>query len=120
MCRHAKRCGFDPVAGRPDYTLRSRRSVAADLKTAGGRNLLLRLAARADVLLEGYRPGVAERLGAGPQDCHAVNPALIYARMTGWGQHGPMAHQAGHDINYISLTGALHAIGTGGPPSRST
>ena len=110
------------LAGRADdYTLRSRRSVAADLKTGAGRDLVLRLAARADVLLEGLRPGVAERLGVGPQDCQAVNPALVYGRMTGWGQDGPMASQAGHDINYISLTGALHAIGpAAGPPSRST
>jgi alpha-methylacyl-CoA racemase len=108
---------FDPARGRADYTLRSRRSVAADLKTDAGRDLLLRLVARADVLLEGYRPGVAERLGVGPQDCHAVNPALVYGRMTGWGQDGPMAGRAGHDINYISLTGALHAIGAGERPA---
>ena len=69
---------------------------------------------RADVLLEGYRPGVTERLGVGPDDCHARNPRLIYARMTGWGQDGPLATRAGHDINYISLTGALHAIGRAG------
>ena len=108
---------FDPTGGRPDYTLRSRRSVAADLKTGGGRDLVLRLAAQADVLLEGLRPGVAERLGVGPEQCQAVNPALVYGRMTGWGQDGPMAGQAGHDINYISLTGALHAIGTGDRPT---
>ena len=109
--------GFDPARGRPDYTLRSRRSVAADLKSGAGRELLLRLVAKADVLLEGLRPGVAERLGVGPQQCHAVNPALVYGRMTGWGQDGPMASQAGHDINYISLTGALHAIGAGDRPA---
>jgi len=108
---------FDPAAGRPDYTLRSRRSVAADLKTPAGRELLLRLVAKADVLLEGYRPGVAERLGVGPQECHAVNPGLVYGRMTGWGQDGPMAARAGHDINYISVTGALHAIGAGDRPA---
>src|ERR1700685_1236903 len=105
---------FDPTGGRPDYTLRSRRSVAADLKSDAGRELVLRLVAKADVLLEGFRPGVAERLGVGPQECHAVNPALVYGRMTGWGQDGPMAAQAGHDINYISLTGALPAIGARG------
>ncbi|MCW2910861.1 MAG: CoA transferase [Actinomycetia bacterium] len=109
--------GFDPARGRTDYTLRSRRSVAADLKTGAGRELALRLVAKADVLLEGYRPGVAERLGVGPQECHAVNPALVYGRMTGWGQDGPMAARAGHDINYISLTGALHAIGAGDRPA---
>ena len=108
---------FDPAFGQTDYMLRSRRSAAADLKTDGGRDLVLRLAAKADVLLEGYRPGVAERLGVGPRECHAVNPALVYARMTGWGQDGPMVTQAGHDINYISLTGVLHAIGAGGRPA---
>jgi alpha-methylacyl-CoA racemase len=111
------RGGLDPAGGRTDYTLRSRRSLAADLKTDAGRDLVLRLAAKADVLLEGYRPGVAERLGVGPQECHAVNPALVYGRITGWGQDGPMSAQAGHDINYISLTGALHAIGAGDRPA---
>src|ERR1700722_4036940 len=111
------RGGLDPAGGRTDYTLRSRRSLAADLKTDAGRDLVLRLVAKADVLLEGYRPGVAERLGVGPQECHAVNPALVYGRMTGWGQDGAMAARAGHDINYISLTGALHAIGAGARPA---
>lgn len=95
----------------PDPTLRGRRRVAADLKTAAGRDTVLRLVDHADVLVEGYRPGVAERLGVGPADCHARNPRLVYGRMTGWGQDGPMARRAGHDINYVSLTGALHAIG---------
>lgn len=104
----------DDTAGQPDYLLRGRRSVAADLKTAEGRDLVLRLAARADVLIEGFRPGVAERLGVGPEDCQRVNPRLVYGRMTGWGQQGPMAQRAGHDINYISLTGALHSIGRRG------
>lgn len=98
----------------PDPTLRGRRRVAADLKTPAGRDTVLRLVERADVLLEGYRPGVTERLGVGPADCHARNPRLVYGRMTGWGQEGPMAQRAGHDINYISLTGALHAIGRAG------
>ena len=98
----------------PDPTLRGRRRVAADLKDAEGRETVLRLVERADVLLEGYRPGVTERLGVGPADCHARNPRLVYGRMTGWGQDGPMAPRAGHDINYISLTGALHAIGRPG------
>ena len=98
--------------GRPDPTLRGRRRVSADLKDPAGRETVLRLVEHADVLIEGYRPGVAERLGVGPADCHARNPRLVYGRMTGWGQDGPLAQAAGHDINYISLTGALHAIGT--------
>ena len=112
--------GFDPTgtAAGADHLLRNRRSVAADLKTAEGRDLVLRLVAKADVLLEGFRPGVTERLGVGPEDCRAVNPRLVYGRMTGWGQDGPMASAAGHDLNYISLTGVLHAIGRAGerPP----
>ncbi|BBG04677.1 MULTISPECIES: CaiB/BaiF CoA transferase family protein [Pseudonocardia] len=98
----------------PDPTLRGRRTVTADLKDPAGRETVLRLVEKADVLLEGYRPGVTERLGVGPDDCHARNPRLVYGRMTGWGQDGPMAPRAGHDINYISLTGALHAIGRAG------
>ncbi|WP_219412794.1 CaiB/BaiF CoA transferase family protein [Pseudonocardia nigra] len=98
----------------PDPTLRGRRRVAADLKDPAGLETVLRLVEHADVLLEGYRPGVTERLGVGPDDCLARNPRLVYARMTGWGQDGPMAARAGHDINYISLTGALHAIGRNG------
>src|SRR5207248_2377879 len=77
-------------------------------------DLVLRLAAKADVLIEGLRPGVAERLGVGPEDCRAVNPRLVYGRMTGWGQDGPLAARAGHDINYISINGVLHAIGRAG------
>jgi alpha-methylacyl-CoA racemase len=98
----------------PDPTLRGRRRIAADLKDPAGRETVLRLVAHADVLIEGYRPGVAERLGVGPADCHARNPKLVYGRMTGWGQDGPLAQRAGHDINYIALTGALHAIGRPG------
>lgn len=97
-----------------DHLLRNRRSVAANLKSEQDREMVLRLIAKADVLIEGFRPGVAERLGLGPQDCADVNEQLIYARMTGWGQDGPRAQQAGHDINYISLNGALHAIGRAG------
>lgn len=97
-----------------DATLRNRRSVVADLKSEPGHELVLRLIAKADVLIEGYRPGVTERLGLGPTECAAVNERLIYARMTGWGQDGPRARQAGHDINYISLNGVLHAIGRQG------
>ncbi|WP_406729122.1 CaiB/BaiF CoA-transferase family protein [Streptomyces sp. GD-15H] len=100
--------------GRPDWLLRGRRSVAADLKDPAGRDTALRLVERADVLIEGFRPGVTERLGIGPDTCLARNPRLVYARMTGWGQDGPLADRAGHDINYLSLTGVLHAIGTTG------
>jgi alpha-methylacyl-CoA racemase len=99
-----------PDASR-DFLLRGRRSVSADLKSAEGRASVLSLIASADVVIEGFRPGVLERLGLGPSDCLAVNPGLIYARMTGWGQSGPLAQRAGHDINYLSVTGVLHAIG---------
>lgn len=94
-----------------DYLLRNRRSVAANLKDPQDREMVLGLIAKADVLIEGFRPGVTERLGLGPDDCAKVNERLIYARMTGWGQTGPRSQQAGHDINYISLNGILHAIG---------
>jgi alpha-methylacyl-CoA racemase len=90
---------------------RNRRSIAVDLKSAAGRDVVLRLVETADVLVEGFRPGVAERLGVGPDDCHAVNPALVYGRMTGWGQDGPMAPRAGHDITYAAISGALHPVG---------
>jgi alpha-methylacyl-CoA racemase len=93
---------------------RSRRSAALDLKSAAGRDAVLKLVEGADVLIEGFRPGVAERLGLGPEHCHARNPRLVYGRMTGFGQSGPLAQAAGHDINYIALTGALHAIGPAG------
>jgi alpha-methylacyl-CoA racemase len=99
---------------RHDVNARSRRSVVLDLKAPTGRDALLRLADRADVLIEGWRPGVAERLGVGPADCRARNPALVYGRMTGFGQTGPLAGAAGHDLNYIALSGALHAIGAPG------
>ena len=94
-----------------DTLLRGRPTLAADLKTPAGRETVLELVERADVLIEGFRPGVAERLGVGPDECHALNPRLVYGRMTGWGQSGPLAQRAGHDINYLSLTGGLHAIG---------
>ena len=94
-----------------DVTGRGRRSIALDLKQPAGRDAVLRLVDTADVLIEGWRPGVAERLGLGPDDCAARNPKLVYGRMTGYGQSGPLAQTAGHDINYIALTGALHAIG---------
>ncbi|MBX6354336.1 MAG: CoA transferase [Micromonosporaceae bacterium] len=102
--------------GVADPLLRGRRRLVADLKTDAGRNLVLDLAAHADVLLEGMRPGVAERLGVGPDSCLARNPRLVYGRMTGWGQEGPRSGEVGHDINYIGLTGALHAIGRSGTP----
>jgi len=97
-----------------DQVLRNRRSVAANLKDVQDRDTVLRLIAKADVLIEGFRPGVTERLGLGPQDCAKLNERLIYARMTGWGQTGPRSQQSGHDINYISLNGVLHAIGRAG------
>ncbi|HEY6421789.1 MAG TPA: CaiB/BaiF CoA-transferase family protein [Pseudonocardiaceae bacterium] len=100
--------------GASDQMLRGRRSVALDLKDPAGRETLLRLAERADVLVEGFRPGVTERLGVGPADCHARNSRLVYARMTGWGQHGPLAERAGHDITYLALSGVLHAVGNAG------
>jgi alpha-methylacyl-CoA racemase len=100
-----------PATPARDSMLRNRRSVTADLKSDEGRELVLKLIAGADVLIEGFRPGVTERLGLGPQDCAKINEALIYGRMTGWGQTGPRSSRAGHDINYISLNGVLHAIG---------
>src|SRR5246500_2971890 len=100
-----------PGASGADPMLRNRRFVVADLKSDEGRELVLNLISKADVLIEGYRPGVTERLGLGPEDCAKVNDRLIYGRMTGWGQSGPRSQQAGHDINYISLNGVLHAIG---------
>ncbi|MFC9162034.1 CaiB/BaiF CoA transferase family protein [Streptomyces fungicidicus] len=100
--------GIDPAL---DVTNRNKRSVIVDLKDPGGPARVLDLAERADVLIEGYRPGVAERLGVGPGDCHARNPRLVYGRMTGWGQQGPLADRAGHDIAYIALTGTLGMIG---------
>jgi alpha-methylacyl-CoA racemase len=97
-----------------DVVGRGRRSVGVDLKNPAGVETILRLIERADVLIEGFRPGVMERLGLGPDLCLARNPRLVYGRMTGWGQQGPLAHAAGHDINYIALGGALHAIGRAG------
>ena len=99
---------------RADHMGRGRRSLAVDLKTPGGVEAVLRLAATADALFEPFRPGVAERLGIGPDVCLARNPQLVYGRMTGWGQEGPYAQMAGHDINYIALAGALAPIGRKG------
>jgi alpha-methylacyl-CoA racemase len=100
-----------------DVLRRNRRSVVLDLRHPDGVAAALALVAGADVLIEGFRPGVAERLGVGPEDCWAENPRVVYGRMTGWGQSGPLAQSAGHDIGYIAITGALHAIGrAGGQP----
>jgi len=97
-----------------DLLLRGRRCLALDLKHPDGKALALRLIERADALIEGFRPGVTERLGLGPEDCFARNPRLVYGRVTGWGQEGPLAQAAGHDLNYIALAGALHAFGRRG------
>ena len=94
-----------------DIHNRSKRSITADLKNKESVNELLKLVAQVDVVFEGFRPGVMEKLGIGPDDCLKVNPKLVYGRMTGWGQEGPMSKLAGHDINYISLSGALNSIG---------
>lgn len=104
-------------SSRQNVLNRGRRSVAVDLKKPEGVAIVLKLASKADALIEGFRPGVAERLGIGPEQCMAQNPKLVYGRMTGWGQTGPLAKAAGHDINYIALSGVLHAIGgKSGPP----
>ena len=102
----------------PEFHLlnRSRPSIAVDLKHPDGVETVLRLVERADALIEGFRPGVTERLGLGPGDCAARNPRLVYGRVTGWGQDGPLSRAAGHDLNYIALTGALNAIGRRGAP----
>ena len=105
--------GFDPSKPPLDAMSRGRRSIAVDLKHPEGRQTVLELVRQADGLVEGFRPGVTERLGLGPDDCLAVNPKLVYGRMTGWGQDGPYAQSAGHDINYIALAGTLRAIGRG-------
>ncbi|MEW2318497.1 CaiB/BaiF CoA transferase family protein [Streptomyces bauhiniae] len=105
--------GIDPAR---DVTNRNKRSVVVDLKAPDGPARVLDLAERADLLIEGYRPGVAERLGVGPADCHARNPRLVYGRMTGWGQDGPLADRAGHDASYIAVTGTLGMIGRPGEP----
>ncbi|HEV2547270.1 MAG TPA: CaiB/BaiF CoA-transferase family protein [Stellaceae bacterium] len=95
---------------------RSRHAIAVDLKKREGVDLVLRLASTADALIEGFRPGVMERLGLGPEQCLARNPKLVFGRMTGWGQEGPLAQAAGHDLNYIALAGVLHSIGRAGEP----
>ena len=107
------------VGKRPTPLQRSRANLAVDLKTEAGRGLVLRLVRDADVLVEGLRPGATERLGLGPDDCLAVNPSLVYGRMTGWGQDGPLARTAGHDITYAALTGALHVTGGADKPRQA-
>ena len=113
--------GYDggaPVDARFQLLNRGRRRVPLDLRAPGSAEVVLRLVARAHALIEGFRPGVAERLGLGPDECLVANPALVYGRMTGWGQAGPLARAPGHDLTYIALTGALHAIGPAeGPPA---
>ncbi|MEM8903645.1 MAG: CaiB/BaiF CoA-transferase family protein [Actinomycetota bacterium] len=106
--------GGDPSTPPVDVLARGRRSIGVDLKHPDGVETVLALVETADVLFEGFRPGVAERLGIGPDECAARNPKLVYGRMTGWGQEGPISHAAGHDINYIALAGALHGIGRAG------
>ncbi|MEM8981869.1 MAG: CaiB/BaiF CoA-transferase family protein [Pseudomonadota bacterium] len=100
-----------------DIAMRNKRSIALDLKKPAGAAALLRLVRDVDIVFEGFRPGVVESLGVGPADCHAVNPRLVYGRLTGWGQSGPLSQAAGHDINYIALTGVLAAIGSRDTPS---
>lgn len=97
-----------------DIGLRNRKSIRVDLKDPAGRELVLDLVERADALIEGFRPGVTERLGLGPDDCMKRNARLVYGRVTGWGQDGPLAQRAGHDLNYIAITGVLNAIGPRG------
>lgn len=105
-----------PRDPRGDLLTRSRKSIAIDLKQPQGVDTVLRLTDQADAIIEGFRPGVMERLGLGPDKCWQTNARLVYGRMTGWGQDGPLAYAAGHDINYISLVGALNAIGREGEP----
>ncbi len=99
-----------------DINRRNKRSIALDLKSSDGVEVVLRLIEKADILIEGFRPGVMERLGLGPEVCQLRNPGLVYGRMTGWGQSGPLSQSAGHDINYLALTGVLSAIGRKGEP----
>jgi alpha-methylacyl-CoA racemase len=112
--RAEKVSGGDPAHPALDLLGRGRRSIGVDLKHPDGAEVVLKLAEQADVLIEGFRPGVMERLGIGPEECMARNPRLVYGRMTGWGQEGPYANAAGHDINYIALAGALDPIGRAG------
>ena len=121
VVRIARPPGYDggaPIDPRFDLLYRSRRAATLDLKRPEAVDAVLRLVERSDALVEGFRPGVAEKLGLGPDECRAVNPRLVYGRMTGWGQDGPLAQAPGHDLNYISLTGVVHSIGgRDGPPA---
>ncbi len=112
--RAASAAGASAESARYDVMGRGRRSIAVDLKSPEGVEVVLSLVEKSDVLLEGFRPGVAERLGIGPDDCQRRNPRLVYGRMTGWGQDGPNAHTAGHDITYLATAGALHPLGRQG------
>jgi len=114
--REAADLGIPGRAPKFEVLHRGRKSVAVDVKSPAGRDVVLRLVEGADALIEGFRPGVMERLGLGPADCLRVNPRLVFGRMTGFGQEGPFAPRAGHDINYIALAGVLHAIGKAGEP----
>ena len=108
--------GHDVLSLPSDPLMRGRRTIGVDTKKPDGVEVVLRLAEHADVLIEGFRPGVAERMGLGPEQVHARNPRVVYGRVTGWGQDGPLAHAAGHDINYVGLAGALEPIGRAGEP----
>ena len=109
---------FPMLGTKFDVMARGRRSLALDLKHPEARAVVLQLAEQADILIEGFRPGVMERLGLGPEDCQARNPKLVFGRITGWGQDGPLAQAAGHDLNYVALSGMLHAMGRAdAPPS---
>jgi alpha-methylacyl-CoA racemase len=107
---------FPMLGTKYDVMARGRRSLALDLKQPAACEVVLKMIESADILIEGFRPGVMERLGLGPQQCKDRNPALVFGRITGWGQHGPLAQAAGHDINYVALTGMLHAMGKAGDP----
>ncbi len=110
------RGGLEDLMRNDGIVDRGRRSIAVNMKDPRGVEAVLKLVKGADVLIEGFRPGVAEKLGLGPEACHARNPRLVYGRMTGWGQSGPLAQAAGHDLNYIALSGALHAMGPADRP----
>ena len=110
------RGGLDDLMRNDSVVDRGRRSLSLNMKDPEALEAVLKLVERADILIEGFRPGVAEKLGLSPAACHGRNPKLVYGRMTGWGQTGPLAHTAGHDINYVALSGALHAIGSKGRP----
>ncbi len=108
--------GLDALMRNDSVVDRGRQSLSLNMKDSRAVDAVLRLVESADILVEGFRPGVAEKLGLGPAHCHARNPKLVYGRMTGWGQTGPLSQTAGHDINYVALSGALHAIGTAAQP----